>query len=88
MINAGSIRSGGNNLGKSSALTPDSPIAAKEARALFTDGWKNEFVGFIAGADAAVVEENIMGGGGGGGALCSSMLWMSSLLSCCSRLPL
>ena len=80
MINAGSIRSGGNSLGKSSALTPVSPIAAKEARALFTDGWKNEFAGF--GAGAGVVEENIMGGGGEGGALCASMLWTRSVFSC------
>ena len=87
MINAGSIRSGGNNLGKSSALIPGSPTAANEARAHFTDGWKNEFglAGFIADA---VVEENIMGGGGGGGALCASMFWMRSIFSCCSRLPL
>ena len=87
MINAGSIRSGGNNLGKSSALTPGNPIAAKAARALFTDGWKNEFASI--GAGTAVDEENIMGGGGGeGGALCASMLSMRPIFACCSRLPL
>jgi hypothetical protein len=52
-------------LGKSSALTPGSPIAAKEAKAFFTDG--NETEGF--GTGDAVVEENIMGGGRGGGTL-------------------
>ena len=87
MINAGSISSGGNNLGKSSALTPGSPIAAKDARAFFTDidGWKNGITGF--GAGTAVVEENIMGGGGEE-LLCASMFWMRSKFSCCSRLPL
>ena len=85
MINAGSIWSGGNNLGKSSALTPGSPIAAKEARTLCTDGWKNGTAGF--GAGAAVAEENIMGGGGEG-VLCASMFWMRFEFSYCSRLPL
>jgi hypothetical protein len=77
MINAGSIRSGGNSLGKSSALIPGNPIAAKEDRTFVTDGWKNEFAGF--GVGAAVVDANIMGTGG---ALCASMFWMRSVFSC------
>ena len=83
--NAGSIRSGGNNLGKSSALTPGIPMAAKEAKTLFTDGQKNEAPGSGVFPDVEVEVKN--GGRGGGGALCSSMLLTSSTFSCRSRLP-
>ena len=80
------MRSGGNNLGKSSALTPGIPMAAKEARALFTVGRKNGAAG--CGVTPDVEDMKIEAGGGGGGELCSSMLLMRSTFSCCSRLPL